>query len=520
MLKLKSVLLIICLTLLVPSGIFAQVEDVQMLINELKVFAVDYISRVAVGDPDIADVTVLSKQELLLVAKKAGTTSLIIWDESGQHPYFITVLDQDLGRTADKIRGVFSASDIQGVWVKPEGDNIYVIGEVLSEYELQKIQNALAPFSNIVNLVSLKERQPLVEVDVNVLEVAYDDLKKLGMDWSNSLPITYSEPSGSKIDGKVPKLWKVFRWDRTAVTAKLNFLIGEDKARTLANPKLITLSGKEASFLVGGEVPYVTYASAETEQGRTNVEWKEYGINLKIHPLVNLKNEIKTKIKAEVSELDWTNAVTQEGFNIPALKKREVQTELFLNEEDTIFLAGLIKTDDSRNVDRLPWLSKVPILGELFKSREFRDQRTELVISITPRVIGDGAGAEDIVRKAPEQDAALAAQRSFSAYSEESSPLAYYANMVEDIITRHVIYPVEAQESQQEGAVEIDLWILSNGKLEEAIIKQSSGFRALDEAALAAVREQAPYPSFPSQITQQELHLTVPVIFKSYEENE
>ena len=514
--KLKPLILAVCIVaqLLLAPCAWAQ-QEMQLVASELKVFPVYNLLRVAVSDPAIADVTVLSDKELMLIAKKAGTTNLIIWDESGQRSFTIIVVEEDLEKIAQRIRGLLASSDLRGIRVKTEGNKVYVMGEALTENELNKVQDIVAPFSNVVNLVKLKERQPLVEIDVNVLEVAYDDMKTLGLDWSNSLPITYTEPSTG--EGDVPKFWRVFRWDRTQVTAKLNFLIEDDRARTLANPKLVTLSGKEASFLVGGEVPYVT---VEEGDGRTKVEWKEYGINLKIEPEVNSKNEIKTKIKAEVSDLDWANAVTHSGYNIPAVKKREVQTELFLNEEDTIFLAGLIKNEDSEDIERLPWLSRVPILGELFKSTQFQNKRTELVISITPRIIGEKANPEYLASEMVKQEAILEAQRNFPAYSEEDSPLTYYTHMIEDIITRNVVYPDEARQDQQEGIVKIDLCLLSNGQIKEAGIKESSGARSLDEAALTAVQDLAPYPSFPSQITQKELHLTVPVVFKSYAENE
>jgi TonB family protein len=293
-------------------------------------------------------------------------------------------------------------------------------------------------------------------------------------------------------------------------------LIEQDKARTLANPKLICLSGKEAAFLVGGEVPYVI----QSEDNRTTVEWKEYGVNLRIRPIVNSKNEIKTEITAEVSNLDWGNAVSHEGFTIPAMTKRKVETELFLDEGDTVFFAGLIKNDDSRNIERIPWLSKIPILGELFKSTDFRDERTELVISLTPRIIGEKATPDYITSEMLKHESVLAAQRAFPLYSEEASPLTYYSHMIEDIIAHNIVYPSDAGQAQQEGIVKIDLCLLSNGQLKQVKIKESSGFSVLDQAALAAVQEQAPYPSFPSQVTQRELWLTVPVVFKSYLKNE
>ena len=522
--KPKPLILIICLTTLMLANTRAWGEqEVGLVVNELKVFPVSKLERVAIGDPGVADVTILSEKELMLMAKGAGTTSLIIWDESGQRSFSITVIAKDLEKIAQRIRGLFDSSDIQGLRVKVEEDNVYIIGDVLTEYELKKIEGILAHFTNIINLVKIKERQPLVEIDVNVLEINCEDMKRLGMVWSSS--VLYTEPSGTQAGGpkdpkrqttgKFPKLWRVFKWDRSTITANLNFLINEDKARSLANPKLVTVSGKEASFLVGGEVPYII---VETE-GRTSVQWKEYGINLKILPLVNAKNEIKIALEAEVSDLG--TSITQQGYSIPSITTRKVQTELFLNEGDTIFLAGLIKNYGSRGIERLPWLSKVPILGELFKSTQFQDKRTELVISLSPRIIGERAAyAEDVAPKMGKKQEAVQEALGGFPEDEEESPISYYSQMIEDIITRSVVYPAKAQEANQEGSVKIDVHLLSSGKLKEAKIKESSGVQALDEAALRAVQEQAPYPVFPAQITQKGIRLTVPVVFKSYVKNE
>ncbi|MBN3038964.1 MAG: TonB family protein [Candidatus Omnitrophica bacterium] len=509
----RKLLIAICLlaAILAGPGAFAQEEEVKLLVNELKVFPVVKLSRVAVGNPEVADVTVLNEREVMLVAQEDGVTTLIIWDEQGKREYNIIVKKKDIEDDVQRIKNLFTASNIEDLGLTVEKGNIYIMGEVANQVQLEKVKNILGSFDNTVNLTRVRDRQPLIEIDVNVLEVAFDDLKRLGVNWNELQPITYSEPSGHDIDGKTPKLWRIFRWDRTTIDARLNLLIQEDRARTLANPKLTTLSGKEASFLVGGEVPYVT---VETE-GRTKVEWKDYGVNLTINPEATSANEIRTQLLAEVTGLDWGNAVTQDGYNIPALRKREVQTELFLSQGDTIFLAGLIKNDDSRNVDRLPWLGKVPILGELFKSTQFRDERTELVISISPRIVAEPVMAS-AVPLAPVTQAALKEQDR----KMEASLVTPYAEKIGELISANVVYPEQAQQANQEGVVKVDMHLLSSGNLKDAKIKESSGYDLLDNSALLAVLGQAPYPPFPSNITQKELRLTIPVVFKSYVKNE
>ncbi|MFH1046555.1 MAG: TonB family protein [Candidatus Omnitrophota bacterium] len=501
----SKAILIICILALVMADAWAQAaENVKLVVNELKVFPVTKLRRVAVGSPEVADINVLNEREVMVVAKEEGVTTLIIWDDKGERSFTIAVIKKDIQEDAKRILDLLARSGIVGLEVTTEKENIYIMGEVPTDIEVEKVKNILASFKNTVNLTKVRERQPMVEIAVTALEVNFDDLKRLGMDWTNSQPIDYNEPTGHEKDGKMPKMWRVFQWDRSTIDAQFNFLVETDQARTLANPKLITLSGKEASFLVGGEVPYVTVES----EGRTSVEWKEYGVNLKINPIVTANNEIKTKVLADVTGLDWGNAVQQDGYNIPALRKREVQTELFLEEGDTIFLAGLITNDDSRNIDRLPWLGRIPIIGELFKSKEFRDERTELVISIVPRILGE---------KNPTAPKNADVSKSEAVSSSSLSP---YIAMIGNLISSKVEYPRQAQQASQEGVVKLDLNILSSGMLKDVKIQESSGFDTLDRSALTAVLEQAPFPPFPADATQQELRLTVPVVFKSYVKNE
>ncbi|MFC1632397.1 TonB family protein [Candidatus Omnitrophota bacterium] len=510
--KLKHLFLAFCFLLIAVSDACGLEKNIELLTNQLHVVEVDQLRRVAVGDPKVADITVISEKQVMVVAKDQGSTSLIIWDKLGERKFNITINDVDPEIQAQSIRELLVAADLHGLRVKVEGEKMFVVGEVLTEKQVQKVKDLIQPFKDFTtSLVTVDEEQPLIEVEVKVLEISIEDLKQLGMDWTQNLPVIYTEPAF--IEGKAPKLWRMFDWDRTQVDARLNMLIQEDKARTLANPKLIALSGKKAEFLVGGDVPYVV----EQDDQKTTVEWREYGVNLKVEPQVNEKNEIMLKILAEVSDLDWGNAVTHADFNIPAIKKRKVESELLLRENELAFFAGLIKNEDSRNVDRLPWLSKVPILGELFKSTDFRDKRTEMVITLAPRILGARVSPGEIAAQMREQEALLAAQRTFSAYSEEESPLTYYSHMIEDIIARNVKYPDQARQGRQEGIVKVNLSLKSDGKLKEVVVRESSGYDILDQTALAAVRAQAPYPAFPQQLSQEELSLTIPVVFKSYE---
>lgn len=389
------------LKLLLPEGKTEEPAAVQetlsLIVGELKIIPVQAVRRVAIGEPEIADISVLNNEEILLMSKAPGNTILIIWDNNGKRSIQVVVIAKEtaeiLGQT-EQIQNLLQSLKLPKIKIKVEGGKIFLIGDVLRAADLENLQKALTPFEKVNNLVKVSERQPLVQIDLEVLEVGKTDLKNLGVSWTTSM--LYTEPSPG--NSSLPQLLRVSEWSRETITARLNMLKEEDKARTLSNPSMLTASGKEAELLIGGEVPIVV---AETD-GRSSVEWKPYGIIFKIKPTVTQKNEINTTINAEISELDWTNAVSQQGFQAPAVKKRTAQTELYLNDGDTIILGGLIKNEESKNIDRAPFLSNVPVLGSIFRSTQFKMGNSELVIAVTSTIVD-----KDIYWEEEEKDGSL-----------------------------------------------------------------------------------------------------------------
>jgi len=230
----------------------------------------------------------------------------------------------------------------------------------------------------------------LVEVDVQVIEVNKTRMTKAGLDWQRLLEGTPGVAAPSSpleiIEDATGSLAKLGDFRRGQVDAFVRVLHANNYGKLLAKPKLLTLSGTTADFLVGGELPIVSQDS----QGHTTVNWKEYGVKLSVKPEKKEKT-IRTHVRAEASTVDAANAVTlPNGTYMPALKTRWAETSVELESKATVIIAGLIQNEDVRLSSGLPFLSDIPLLGWLFRYTRTERIETELVIFVTPSLVVPG----------------------------------------------------------------------------------------------------------------------------------
>jgi len=293
------------------------------------------------------------------------------------------------------------------VSVRSVDGKLLLEGTVPSQSELERVGKIAAMFSkDVVNLVEMTD--PLqVLLQANVVEVNRDALKNLGVTWGgvNGERI---EP-GSFLFGEVsfpplPPLptdvttWEAWRqliphgspieeiWRLSPIRAVLDLLVNENAAKVLAAPSLLTLSGEQADFLVGGEIPVYVGQS----DGKIAFEWRPYGIKLTMLPVVDSRGRIAIDVQPEVSSLDWNNALDVGDAVIPALKVRRASTHLIVDDGATIAIGGLLQNNDAKIVNKIPILGDIPIIGSLFKSEKFERGESELVILITTKVVKTG----------------------------------------------------------------------------------------------------------------------------------
>jgi len=492
--------------------------------GQVQTLNVSDVARVAVGDPAVADVTIVSQSQILVQAKQIGSTNLIIWDAQGQRQTTLRVIDPQPEAISAELRSLLVQLNKPSVHVLLQEGKVFLTGEVASEAELNTLEQIASAFRGmVINLVTVtpagpaqEETAPLVRLSVQVVEINRSDLEKLGIKWSETLALTQPEvTSGFTVNDAL------FRWgtslSRSSLTTTLNALVKQSKGRVLSEPKLVTASGKEASSFIGVEVPVIKATSfgSETASVSASIEFRQTGVLLKMTPTVHGSAQdakITTVMQAEVSGLDKTVGldvpVGTKTILVPGFKVRKANTEVTTVSGETIVIAGLLEAEDTNDMSQVPGLGNIPVVGRLFRSPEVSATQRELVIAVTPELVEDEAQTADR-QLALEQALAVA-----EVTASVDDPRLRYALTIQDRIAKVLRYPQREKELNIEGTVKLKLHLFADGTLGRATVSESSGVESLDLEAVKAAESQSPYPGFPSQLTERELWLEVPIIFR------
>ena len=379
----------------------------------------DQASRVSVSDPAIADAVVVSLHEVVLNGKTPGNTTIMIWHGENVSTYEITV-EPDLSVIQKQLRLTFPQEQIT---VSSSKDAILLTGAV-SQVEIAKQAAAIAAVhaKSVVNLLQVPpEENRQVMLQVKFATVDRISLSQLGANFfsvSNKLlgtsttqqfqfprigqlqfsPGSNGQPVLGNQSVSMTDLLNLFAFRPDLnVGAVLRLLQSKNVLEILAEPNLITVSGHEASFLAGGKFPFPVISStgggAQTAPIVT-IQFRDFGVRLTFTPTVDLNGLIHLKVRPEVSSLDFANALTIQGFLIPAISTREVETEVDLREGETFAIAGLIDNRVTQVVSKIPGIGDLPILGHLFRSRDLKKSQSELLVLITPSFVKPFAAGE------------------------------------------------------------------------------------------------------------------------------
>lgn len=401
-----SLLLSAGILLSAPAAMAA--TPLSVSINESRYVQEAGLSRVAIGNPAIADVQLLSAREFLLVGKQAGSTSLLVWSANGRQEYLVTVTGENNGLAAM----IEKAINLPGVTVQMVGDKILLRGTVMNQYEkdmalkIAGLYTGTAPNTstsgngspgsamdktggNVIDMLQMA-RPAQIRLEAQVIEIASSNKRELGIQYGTSA----GGDSNSKIDAEgtiyAGEDWNTRDWGgwlvrhSSTINAALNALINQGKARILSRPNISTLSGEKAKILIGGSIPVPV-----NNDGSISIEWKDYGVKLDIEPVVDQMDKITSKVHAEISRLDYANGLVQNGFSIPALATREAEAVIHVPNGMSMIIGGLLNSEDSKTVSRIPLLSNIPILGEFFKHTSRSRDKRELIIIITPHLVGE-----------------------------------------------------------------------------------------------------------------------------------
>ena len=403
-------------------GVYGQVlaaTPLNVSVNGSQYMEAPGITRLAVGNPDIADVKLLSNNDFLVVGKKAGSTSLIVWSNGQRKEYSVYVSGDDEGTE----RAIQKAIGYPGVQVQMMNGKVLLRGKVKNQYEHDtavkiaqfymgsgggandaKDTKGTITDSNVIDLLDMTAPSQ-IRLEAQIIEINTSNEKDLGIQyWSPALGDNTSGSSSNSNSSDITRgsaglfyAGENFKNNSRGgtlgwfgrrisnVNASLQALITTGKARILSRPSITTMSGQKANILIGGRIPIPTSAG----DGEISIDWREYGIRLNIEPVVDAENKITSKVHAEVSTLDYGHGVKENDFTIPALASREADPVINVRSGMTMAIGGLLNSEDGKTITKIPLLGDIPIIGQFFRhTTKTRDNR-ELVILITPTLVAD-----------------------------------------------------------------------------------------------------------------------------------
>ena len=372
----------------------ASYERILLTAGRSTVLATDYdVTRIAITNPAIADATVVQPREILIDGKAPGTVSLIIWGTGARKQYDI-VIDPGVAALQQQFQALFPGEDIR---VNITDEAMILAGSVSSNEIMLRageIATASSGKLKLINLLGLPggNESQQVMLQVRFAEVNRRAIRELGGTLAANRTefaarVTtqqFGEINIDQDDTVFSDLLNLFFFSKTqGIGVVIRALKSRGFFQSLAEPNLIAYNGQEASFLAGGEFPVPVVQGAT---GSVTVQFKEFGIRLGFRPTI-AGDVIRLRVKPEVSALDFNNGVTLGGFRIPALTTRRAETEVELRDGQTFAIAGLLNNIAQEDTSAIPLLSQIPIIGNLFKSRANRAERTELMVLVTPRLV-------------------------------------------------------------------------------------------------------------------------------------
>jgi len=374
------------------------------------------IQRVSVADPAVLDALVVNPTQILVNGKAPGASSLVIWDEKGQSQTFDVFVDLDVSEMGEKIHQILPHDPIE---VEARGGVVTLSGKVSSQVVADRavaVAQAMVPKKeSVVSLLEVPVAPATGEVllEVKFADVDRSTLSQFGINLLSTSPaktvittstgqfspptIQQSSVSGSSQTSAVSSSGVpitlsdlmnifIFRPDIN-LGAVIQALEQKNLLQILAEPNVLAETGKEASFLAGGQFPFPVVQGSTGGVPVVTIQFREYGVKLVFTPVITPDGLIHLKVAPEVSSLDYTNALTIQGFTIPSIASRRVESEMILKDGQSFMVAGLVNNQVTEQFSKIPGLGDLPILGKFFKSRAIKKSQDELLVMVTPRIV-------------------------------------------------------------------------------------------------------------------------------------
>lgn len=364
------------------------------------------LKRILVSNPAVVDTTTVTPTQLVITAKAPGTASLVLWDETGRARILDVNSNVDVSELRDALQQAYPNEDIR---VEADQGRIVMTGKASTQAVSDGAAKLAASYSGtVVNslVVAPPERPKQIMLKVRFAEIDRSKAQQLGLNIfslgaANTVGrVTTGQffPPGVTANGTAPPtatfsdLLNLFIWRPDInLGATIRALESHNVLQILAEPNLMARSGEPASFIAGGEFPYpvVQGGGGGGTSGllAVTIQFRPYGVKLEFTGTVNPDNSIKLKVAPEVSTLDYTNALSFQGYVIPAISTRRAETVVDLKDGQSFGIAGLLDNRTTVQMSKIPWIGDVPILGALFRSKDVSKSNTELVVIVTPIIV-------------------------------------------------------------------------------------------------------------------------------------
>ena len=344
----------------------------QILVGDSIIVPTVEMYRVSVGNARAIQAVPVDPNELLLIGEATGYSRVHIWEKGRVRSIEVTVLANHLQRVLEEARAALAPDS--RLTVEQRENKIVIDGYSVGSAERQRLTELAKKYSEVMLLTHESSAEAIAQVDLFFVEVKREKVEQLGIRWN---PFMQGPSAALAVDRANPLSWTL--GIATQLMSTLQLLHNEGDALVLARPSLTTKVGASARFVAGGELP-IPVSSA---LGQGSVLFKEYGIRIEVTPTLVEREVLNLKLSAEISSINFEAQVK----DIPGISKRRTESEIQIRSGETIVVAGLISDDVAKSFERLPGASELPGIGGLFRSKNFRDRNTELLLLVSPRLM-------------------------------------------------------------------------------------------------------------------------------------
>jgi pilus assembly protein CpaC len=389
------------------SAVELQTQNAPLVVTVGKSLVLDNalnIQRISLANGELAEAVAVNPREVLINGKAVGETSLVIWQQGGPRLLFDLTVRPSTTRLESVRAQLARELPGQDVNVYQEGENVFVHGtakDMVSADRATAIGATLGKVVNLLHVVTPVE-EPQILLRVRFADVDRSYSSQLGFNLFStgaantigtvgtqqfSPPVVTTPAPGSPVTATLTNALNLFLYRPDLnLGATIEALEARNLLQILAEPNVLAMNGKQASFLSGGEFP-VPVVQGGANVGAVTIQFHEFGVRLNFLPTVTPRGTIRLQVAPEVSSLDYSNAVVLNGFTIPAIATRKVQTEIELENGQSFAIAGLLNNNFNETIDKIPGLGNIPLLGKLFQSRVLSKTNSELLILVTPEIV-------------------------------------------------------------------------------------------------------------------------------------